>query len=344
MGLRLLKSLGYRCAVVLPFLLSFLHAASCLPEGVETTFAGSNTTTVSTNTTEAPSRYQGWASYGIRVIFPAVACVVLGLGMWIAWAKRRHENRRRRRDNQYEVPEHARTAEHHDEMGSSPDGLPIALNNFEYIQMEEQPSPRPSPRTFALSYSSDPCTDYTADEEPKRSIQYNVTTNSSLLCDLGLSTGWYRFTSAAGGEMPTTCPPQFACGTHEPMWLNGTHPVVGDGEVNRTVCVHQLDLSRSDCCGLQIDIWVRNCSGFYVYYLTSPPGCDMAYCAAAPNNPGGLTNTAAVIVPVLCIVFMLLFLGGGLILYKGKRYGHERSVHVSPSPVRRKYSVPTIDE
>ncbi|XP_035693440.1 pancreatic secretory granule membrane major glycoprotein GP2-like [Branchiostoma floridae] len=213
--------------------------------------------------------------------------------------------------------------------------------------------------------SSDPCTDYTADEEPKRSTQYNVTANSTLLCDLGLSTGWYRFTSAAGGEIPTTCPPQFACGTHEPMWLNGTHPVVEDGEVDRTVCVHHLDQSGSDCCGLQVNIRVRNCSGFYVYYLTSPPGCDMAYCAGTetpcpagttssnsdftpgcftPNNPAVTTNTAAVIVPVLCIVFMLLFLGGGLILYKGKRYGHERSVHVSPSPVRRKYSVPTIDE
>ncbi|XP_019616250.1 PREDICTED: uromodulin-like [Branchiostoma belcheri] len=209
--------------------------------------------------------------------------------------------------------------------------------------------------------TADTCTDYTADDEPKRSVQYNATTNSTLLCDRGLSTGWYRFTSAAGGEMPTTCPPNFACGTREPMWLNGGHPAVQDGEVNRTVCVRQSD----DCCGLQVDIRVRNCSGFYVYYLTSPPGCDMAYCAgtetpcpagttssnsnftpgcARPNTPAGTTNTAAVIVPVLCIVFMLLFFGGGLILYKGKRYGHERSVHVSPSPVRRKYSVPTIDE
>ncbi|XP_078694449.1 uncharacterized protein LOC144923634 [Branchiostoma floridae x Branchiostoma belcheri] len=150
MDLRQLKSLTYKPVIILPFLLDFLDVASCLPNGVdETTFAGPNATTLSTNTTAEPYHYQGWASYGTKVIFPTVACVVLGLGMWMAWAKRRHENRRRRRDNQYEVPEHARTAEHHDEMGASADGHPIALNNFEYIQMEEQPSPQQSPRTLA---------------------------------------------------------------------------------------------------------------------------------------------------------------------------------------------------
>ncbi|XP_035693450.1 uncharacterized protein LOC118427662 [Branchiostoma floridae] len=151
MDFRLLKSFRCRWAIMmnLPFLLGFLNIASCLPEGMETTLAGPNTTAISTNTTEVPYHYNGWASYGTKVIFPTVACVVLGLGMWMAWAKRRHENRRMRRDNQYEVPEQNRTAEHHDELGASPDGHPIALNNFEYIQMEEQPSPQQSPRTLA---------------------------------------------------------------------------------------------------------------------------------------------------------------------------------------------------
>eukprot|EP00058_Branchiostoma_floridae_P007749 XP_002593237.1 hypothetical protein BRAFLDRAFT_72686 [Branchiostoma floridae] len=182
--------------------------------------------------------------------------------MWMAWAKRRHENRRMRRDNQYEVPEQNRTAEHHDELGASPDGHPIALNNFEYIQMEEQPSPQQSPRTLA-----------------------RLTSVSTFRM--------FSFYRAVWWVAACCC-------------LQGTE----------TPCPAGTTSSNSDFT----------------------PGCF------TPNNPAVTTNTAAVIVPVLCIVFMLLFLGGGLILYKGKRYGHERSVHVSPSPVRRKYSVPTIDE
>ena len=48
----------------------------------------------------------------------------------------------------------------------------------------------------------------------QRSSGYTAPADSnSLICDIQIDhTVWHRFISPAGNEMPTTCPPQFACG------------------------------------------------------------------------------------------------------------------------------------
>ena len=36
--------------------------------------------------------------------------------------------------------------------------------------------------------------------------------------------------------MPTSCVPDWRCGTHVTGWMNGTHPTVTEGNVPRKMC------------------------------------------------------------------------------------------------------------
>ncbi|XP_009076575.1 PREDICTED: oncoprotein-induced transcript 3 protein [Acanthisitta chloris] len=81
---------------------------------------------------------------------------------------------------------------------------------------------------------------------------------------------WYRFTGMAGDAMPTFCIPENHCGTHAPIWLNGSHPRPADGIVPR-----QAWASFS----WNPPIHVKACpGGYYVYHLTRPSVCFHAYC------------------------------------------------------------------
>ena len=104
-----------------------------------------------------------------------------------------------------------------------------------------------------------------------------------------LSTGWYRFSGAAGNQMAESCVDKDRCGTLYPGWLNGSHPTVNEGAVQRRVCFG--DYSH-DCCLLSIYIRVRNCGGFSVYQL-KPLLCGFRYCgngyvSSTPTTPGTL--------------------------------------------------------
>ena len=99
----------------------------------------------------------------------------------------------------------------------------------------------------------------------------------NLGCDKGIGPGWFRFQGAAGTQMPTSCPPTLRCNTHAPGWLNGEHPTVTSGEVTMEVCFHWL----GSCCHFSINIKVKNCGSFYVYYFKSTPNdghCELRYC------------------------------------------------------------------
>ncbi|KAK7474393.1 hypothetical protein BaRGS_00034347, partial [Batillaria attramentaria] len=97
--------------------------------------------------------------------------------------------------------------------------------------------------------AQDPCTSYTTLNDPWRATTFLPGPDDPLNCDLDLSPGWYRF---VGGEMPTTCPASFSCGTQE------------------------------------ITLQLQNCGDFVVYCLYNTPACAMAYCVdmqAAPPVP-----------------------------------------------------------
>ena len=101
-----------------------------------------------------------------------------------------------------------------------------------------------------------------------------------IKCDSMMHKDWYRFTGAAGSEMPQSCVPTYHCGTHAPGWLNGEHPKVADGIVTREVCYHW----SNNCCRWKNNIRIRNCGKFYVYELVKPPACSLRYCGTS----GGL--------------------------------------------------------
>ncbi|CAG2249638.1 unnamed protein product [Mytilus edulis] len=85
----------------------------------------------------------------------------------------------------------------------------------------------------ALSYrgsiiSSRDCKKYSAIyAADKRSKDYLIDlANDQAISDEYLDPGWYRPFSANGNEMPTFPPGKMYCGTINPIWLNGSGPVI----------------------------------------------------------------------------------------------------------------------
>ncbi|XP_057605687.1 pancreatic secretory granule membrane major glycoprotein GP2 isoform X1 [Hippopotamus amphibius kiboko] len=75
--------------------------------------------------------------------------------------------------------------------------------------------------------------------------------------------------------MPEDCVPVFRCQAAAPMWLNGTHPTLEEGIVNRTACAHW----SSNCCLWKTEVLVKACPGqYYVYRLEGTPQCNLRYC------------------------------------------------------------------
>ena len=122
-------------------------------------------------------------------------------------------------------------------------------------------------------FVADPCYHYENLSDANRKISYQTPVGSEL-CDSSFSGGWYRFVGAAGTKMPTTRVPAYRCGTDFSGWLNGAHPTVEDGEVQRPVCFS----GRPSGCKHSKDIFVKNCGSHYIYKLLKPLTCSSRYC------------------------------------------------------------------
>ncbi|XP_051001080.1 uromodulin [Acomys russatus] len=124
----------------------------------------------------------------------------------------------------------------------------------------------------------DPCSVYETLTEYWRSTEYGA----GYSCDSGLQ-GWYRFTGQGGVRMAETCVPVLRCNTAAPMWLNGSHPSSSEGIVSRTACAHW----SGHCCLWSTQVQVKACpGGYYVYNLTEPPECNLAYCTDPSSVEG----------------------------------------------------------
>ncbi|XP_048773486.2 uromodulin-like isoform X2 [Ostrea edulis] len=123
---------------------------------------------------------------------------------------------------------------------------------------------------------SDSCSTYDTmtGDVVRRSSAYILTPTDTAICDSFLDEKWYRLDSLAGNDIVQTCPPVTHCGTLYPLWMNGTLPLVSEGEVDRTVCQSGL----AGCCESSLTIQVRNCGTFNVYNLKRTSGCPIAYC------------------------------------------------------------------
>ncbi|KAI4886162.1 hypothetical protein NFI96_025434 [Prochilodus magdalenae] len=131
---------------------------------------------------------------------------------------------------------------------------------------------------FSGSNSTDPCSNYTVLDEPWRATNYS--SSSNVRCDREvLWDGWYRHMyHGQDVRMPEYCVEEKMCGTHAPLWIDGTHPQLQDGVVTRQVCGSW----NSNCCYFRSNpIRVKACPGnYYVYEFVRPSGCQLAYCAA----------------------------------------------------------------
>ncbi len=95
------------------------------------------------------------------------------------------------------------------------------------------------------------------------------------MCDSSLfsTPQWVRFIAPAGTQLATSFSGVNTCGTTYPGFLNDTLPVGAGQTKTSPVCY-----SYSGGCIYQNSISVTNCIGFYVYYLSSPPTCNLRYC------------------------------------------------------------------
>ncbi|KAI5139999.1 Uromodulin [Manis pentadactyla] len=126
---------------------------------------------------------------------------------------------------------------------------------------------------------ADPCWTHSILDEYWRSASYGA----GYACDSKLS-GWYRFVGPGGMRLADTCVPALRCNTAAPMWLNGTHPSSDEAIVTRTACAHW----SGHCCLWDVPIQVKACDGgYYVYNLTAPPVCHLAYC----TDPSSVLGT-----------------------------------------------------
>lgn len=110
-----------------------------------------------------------------------------------------------------------------------------------------------------------------------------TTVENKVGCDNNLGPAWFRFQGDAGTKMATSCVQTGRCGTHAPGWLDGAHPTVDEGKVTRKAC-----FTWDTCCSWSIDIQVRNCGDFYVYYINKTPPehpCHLRFCGSDWTDP-----------------------------------------------------------
>ena len=100
----------------------------------------------------------------------------------------------------------------------------------------------------------------------KNTYRSHYSGDGSIACDRNLGPAWFRFQGDAGTKMATSCVPTASCGTWIPGWLNGAHPTVNEGQVTKQAC-----FNGGGCCDWSIDIQVRNCGDFYIYYIIKTP-------------------------------------------------------------------------
>lgn len=81
------------------------------------------------------------------------------------------------------------------------------------------------------------------------------------------------------------------CGTQLQGFMDGRHPTVSEGYVERLICFQS---SKVPCeCQYTNVIGVQNCNGFYAYDLKGVPKCDARFCMVALNDAGVRIDTSS---------------------------------------------------
>ncbi|MFH0885042.1 MAG: NosD domain-containing protein [Candidatus Micrarchaeota archaeon] len=112
-------------------------------------------------------------------------------------------------------------------------------------------------------------------------------------CSYGLTPGWYRLTGTYKA-IPVQRPyVAYICNTHAPGFLDFSYPEFVGETTSGRICYHY---SGSTCNWQSSGVQVTACNGYYVFYLTPPPGCNMQPCTTdlipdPISEKTGLVNT-----------------------------------------------------
>ncbi|RMX39138.1 hypothetical protein pdam_00020521, partial [Pocillopora damicornis] len=120
------------------------------------------------------------------------------------------------------------------------------------------------------------CNNYTNITEPTRSV--DTKSHKYSLCDKGVFTGnsWIRFTGSGGTTIPEYAPEPDHCGTENPGWVQGDHPAVAEGIVQRELCFRL----NHKYCHFRYNVSIRNCGTFYVYKPPDILQCQLRICTS----------------------------------------------------------------
>ncbi|XP_062578630.1 uncharacterized protein LOC134240556 [Saccostrea cucullata] len=173
-------------------------------------------------------------------------------------------------------------------------------------------------------------------------------------CDRDLYPGWYK-ADDQGQVLLDRCPGILSCGAIRPVWMQGSHPSIWDGKVQRDICTSGLSEGfNKNCCLEKNKILVKNCGRFMAYCLKPLNLCEDRYCFGkhkpcvadddeyVKKNPlphkNRLTENALIIAVVLSITLATI---GGLVvfyLYKGqhfKRYCNKSAIYEKQVPTKK---------
>ena len=128
------------------------------------------------------------------------------------------------------------------------------------------------------------CEDYKLLTNPKRKTSYN-TPSGPAKCDQSgdidvspdwQGPGWYRISPSIGTKIPTSPTKYKHCGTFVTGWISNGGSTPGLGQtINAKAC---FVLNDGNNCDENVDIQIRNCKDYLLYYLPNVPDCRLGYC------------------------------------------------------------------
>ncbi|XP_033759841.1 uncharacterized protein LOC117342010 [Pecten maximus] len=135
---------------------------------------------------------------------------------------------------------------------------------------------------FDLSVPLDPCSDVISHILPaleSRRPGNTIMTQS----DDSLLGNWY---SAGPYEIVRNSPDlelPVSCGAKAQIWMNDSFPEVDGKHHIRKLCITDVETSQK-CVGSIHYTFIKNCGSHFVYFLTSSPKPDSAYCFDIPSE------------------------------------------------------------
>ncbi|XP_052101114.1 von Willebrand factor D and EGF domain-containing protein-like isoform X2 [Mytilus californianus] len=123
--------------------------------------------------------------------------------------------------------------------------------------------------------SEDECFTYKLiEKQEERSADFETEMSNYIpISDENLEEAWYRIKSENGDQIPTYPPGAFHCGTNYPVWMNGTFPIVSDGNLTVAACLQ----TENSTCETSFNVQIRNCGNYFIYFLQNTTK-NAAYC------------------------------------------------------------------